>query len=47
MTWEKPEYIEINMSAEIGGYQDDFEEHSRSQPNGLQQTTAEQEKVDH
>jgi hypothetical protein len=26
MTWEPPEYIEINMSAEIGGYQDDFEE---------------------
>ena len=26
MTWQKPEFIEINMSAEIGGYQDDFDE---------------------
>ena len=24
MTWETPTYIEINMSAEIGGYQNDF-----------------------
>ena len=26
MMWETPDYREINMSAEIGGYQDDFEE---------------------
>jgi len=26
MNWEKPEYREVNMSAEIGGYQDDFDE---------------------
>ncbi|MGC3974758.1 MAG: hypothetical protein QM771_10295 [Nitrospira sp.] len=26
MSWETPCYVEINMSAEIGGYQDDFEE---------------------
>ncbi|HJT21405.1 MAG TPA: hypothetical protein VJ746_13095 [Nitrospira sp.] len=26
MTWETPSYIEISMSSEIGGYQDDFEE---------------------
>ena len=26
MPWETPSYIEINMSAEIGGYQDDFDE---------------------
>ena len=26
MNWEKPAYREINMSAEIGGYQDDFDE---------------------
>ena len=25
-TWSTPAYLEINMSAEIGGYQDDFEE---------------------
>ncbi len=23
MTWNKPELVEINMSAEIGAYQDD------------------------
>ena len=27
-TWTTPTYTEINMSAEIGGYQDDFEERS-------------------
>jgi len=26
VTWTTPAYTEINMSAEIGGYQDDFEE---------------------
>jgi hypothetical protein len=26
VTWTTPTYTEINMSAEIGGYQDDFEE---------------------
>ena len=25
-TWTTPAYVEINMSAEIGGYQDDFDE---------------------
>jgi hypothetical protein len=25
-TWITPAYSEINMSAEIGGYQDDFDE---------------------
>jgi hypothetical protein len=25
-TWTTPVYTEINMSAEIGGYQDDFDE---------------------
>jgi hypothetical protein len=24
MTWETPSFVEINMSAEIGGYQSDF-----------------------
>jgi len=28
MSWERPCFVEINMSAEIGGYQDDFEERS-------------------
>lgn len=26
MEWETPAYTEINMSSEIGGYQDDFDE---------------------
>jgi hypothetical protein len=26
MKWDAPELIEINMSAEIGAYQEDFEE---------------------
>jgi hypothetical protein len=26
MTWEKPSYVEITMSAEIGGYQEDNSE---------------------
>jgi hypothetical protein len=26
MNWEQPELIEINMSAEIGAYQEDFDE---------------------
>ena len=24
MQWETPSFVEINMSAEIGGYQNDF-----------------------
>lgn len=26
MKWQTPELVEINMSAEIGAYQEDFEE---------------------
>ena len=26
MSWETPSYSEINMSSEIGAYQDEFEE---------------------
>jgi hypothetical protein len=26
MSWETPSYVEVNMSSEIGAYQDDFEE---------------------
>jgi len=26
ITWTTPTYTEINMSAEIGGYQDEFDE---------------------
>jgi len=25
--WETPSFVEINMSAEIGGYQNDFGDH--------------------
>jgi hypothetical protein len=37
VTWQKPDYIEINMSAEIGGYQDDFEERAPSEPSAVKQ----------
>jgi hypothetical protein len=32
MTWQPPDFTEINMSAEIGGYQDEFEERSPGEP---------------
>jgi len=32
MIWEKPAYIEVNMSSEIGGYQDEFDERSPVEP---------------
>ena len=37
MNWEKPAYREINMSAEIGGYQDDFDERG-SKPDDIVRT---------
>jgi len=30
MTWSKPEMVEVNMSAEIGAYQDDSGERDES-----------------
>jgi hypothetical protein len=35
--WETPAFIEINMSAEIGGYQDEFEERRPSEPSAVKQ----------
>jgi hypothetical protein len=32
MKWETPDFVEINMSAEIGGYQSDFEDHDPVAP---------------
>jgi hypothetical protein len=32
MKWETPTFVEINMSAEIGGYQSDFEQHDPVAP---------------
>lgn len=26
LSWEKPEFVEVRMDAEIGAYQDDFDE---------------------
>ena len=38
MAWQKPEFIEINMSAEIGGYQDELEERrAPSEPPAVKQ----------
>ncbi len=36
MKWETPAYVDINMSAEIGGYQDEFEERSPAPPDLVQ-----------
>ena len=32
MHWETPTFVEINMSAEIGGYQSDFGDEDPSGP---------------
>jgi hypothetical protein len=31
-TWETPSFVEINMSAEIGGYQSDFGDRDPMEP---------------
>ena len=35
VTWTTPAYTEINMSAEIGGYQDDFDERKSKPEDGI------------
>jgi hypothetical protein len=32
MKWETPSFVEINMSAEIGGYQSDFGDRDPMEP---------------
>ena len=32
MKWEPPAFVEINMSAEIGGYQSDFSDRDPRDP---------------
>jgi hypothetical protein len=32
MKWETPSFVEINMSAEIGGYQSDFGDRDPTEP---------------
>ena len=32
MKWETPAFVEINMSAEIGGYQSDFSDRDPCDP---------------
>lgn len=32
MKWETPAFVEINMSAEIGGYQSDFSDRDPQDP---------------
>ena len=36
ITWTTPTYAEINMSAEIGGYQDDFDERAPRPDDAIQ-----------
>ena len=32
MSWETPSFVEINMNAEIGGYNPDFDDREPSEP---------------
>ena len=32
MSWETPTFVEINMSAEIGGYNPDFDDREPTEP---------------
>ena len=32
MSWETPSFVEINMSAEIGGYNPDFDDREPTEP---------------
>jgi hypothetical protein len=32
MNWQTPAFVEINMSAEIGGYQSDFDDRDPIEP---------------
>ena len=38
MKWETPAFVEINMSAEIGGYQTDFEDDHQPAGPGVPRT---------
>ena len=46
MKWEKPEFTEINMSAEIGGYQNDFGDRDPSGPAAPRTPTSERNALD-
>ncbi len=46
MPWETSSYKEINMSAEIGGYQDEFDERA-PRPDHLGASPAADEKGEH
>ena len=41
MQWQPPEFTDINMSAEIGGYQDEFEERTPGTPPLVEPATTE------
>ncbi|HTQ04580.1 MAG TPA: hypothetical protein VMI54_12020 [Polyangiaceae bacterium] len=32
MSWETPSFVEINMNAEIGGYNPDFDDREPNEP---------------
>ena len=44
MSWETPSYQEVNMSSEIGAYQDEFEERT---PTALESSETQTLPVDH
>jgi hypothetical protein len=41
MNWEKPEMVEVNMSAEIGAYQDDSGERDENPVVAAEEISAE------
>lgn len=40
-TWQKPEFIEVSMNAEIGSYQEDFGDRHNAPPLSSARTEAE------
>ena len=41
MSWETPSFVEINMSAEIGGYNPDFDDREPNEPVASKEAPAE------
>jgi hypothetical protein len=41
MSWETPSFVEINMSAEIGGYNPDFDDREPNEPVASKETSEE------
>jgi hypothetical protein len=46
MNWETPSFVEINMSAEIGGYQNDFGDRDQFGPAAPRSPSVERDESD-